>query len=364
MRMNPSGGDLRRRAGTSSNVPGIYAVGDCTDHAGHGMTAAQLRPDADGDRRRPRDRRAPVQRQCWAVNYDERADRGVRACRRRQRSGSPRRARGACGHEVDDLQDPLPADAAHPDRRAARRTLMKLVVDQSSDRVLGCHMVGDDAAEIVQGLAVAMTAGATKAQFDAHHRAPPDRGRGVRHPVPGGRPEPRARQAEDADGERLAPDSWRGKPVQQMPDYPDPAALAAVEEQACGLPAAGVRRRGARAEGAAGRGRRRARRFLLQGGDCAESFAEFHADNIRDTFRVLLQMAVVLTFGAGLPVVKVGRMAGQFAKPRSAPTETHRRRRAAAPIAATTSTASSSRRGARGPIRSAWCRPTASRPRR
>jgi 3-deoxy-7-phosphoheptulonate synthase len=62
--------------------------------------------------------------------------------------------------------------------------------------------------------------------------------------------------------------------------------------------------------------------FLLQGGDCAESFAEFHPNNIRDTFRVLLQMAVVLTFASKLPVVKVGRMAGQFAKPRSAPTET------------------------------------------
>jgi 3-deoxy-7-phosphoheptulonate synthase len=62
--------------------------------------------------------------------------------------------------------------------------------------------------------------------------------------------------------------------------------------------------------------------FLLQGGDCAESFQEFHADNIRDSFRVLLQMAVVMTFASKQPVVKVGRMAGQFAKPRSAPTET------------------------------------------
>src|SRR5256885_15796412 len=62
--------------------------------------------------------------------------------------------------------------------------------------------------------------------------------------------------------------------------------------------------------------------FLLQGGDCAESFAEFHPDNIRDTFRVLLQMAVVLTYGGALPIVKVGRMAGQFAKPRSSPDET------------------------------------------
>ena len=73
----------------------------------------------------------------------------------------------------------------------------------------------------------------------------------------------------------------------------------------------------------------RGKAFLLQGGDCAESFAEFHPDNIRDTFRVLLQMAVVLTFGGAMPVVKVGRMAGQFAKPRSADTEDHRRRRAA-----------------------------------
>ncbi len=61
--------------------------------------------------------------------------------------------------------------------------------------------------------------------------------------------------------------------------------------------------------------------FLLQGGDCAESFSEFHADNIRDTFRVILQMAVILTSGTNLPIVKVGRMAGQFAKPRSSPTE-------------------------------------------
>ena len=64
------------------------------------------------------------------------------------------------------------------------------------------------------------------------------------------------------------------------------------------------------------------RAFLLQGGDCAESFADFQADKIRDTLRVLLQMAVVLTFGGGMPVVKMGRMAGQFAKPRSSGTET------------------------------------------
>ncbi|MCE2510512.1 MAG: 3-deoxy-7-phosphoheptulonate synthase class II [Alphaproteobacteria bacterium] len=115
--------------------------------------------------------------------------------------------------------------------------------------------------------------------------------------------------------------SWRKKPARQMPDYPDEASLAAVEKTLRGYPplvfAGEARRlRSQLAEVAEGRA------FLLQGGDCAESFAEFNADNIRDTFRVLLQMAVVLTFGASCPVVKVGRMAGQFAKPRSAETET------------------------------------------
>jgi 3-deoxy-7-phosphoheptulonate synthase len=118
------------------------------------------------------------------------------------------------------------------------------------------------------------------------------------------------------------PSSWRGKPARQMPDYPDAEALARVEAQLSRYPPlvfAGEARslKAKLADVAAGRA------FLLQGGDCAESFAEFHPDNIRDTLRVLLQMAVVLTYGAAMPVVKVGRMAGQFAKPRSAPTERH-----------------------------------------
>jgi 3-deoxy-7-phosphoheptulonate synthase len=104
-------------------------------------------------------------------------------------------------------------------------------------------------------------------------------------------------------------------------DYPDQAALSAVEQTLRGMPPlvfAGEARRlkGQLAEVSEGKA------FLLQGGDCAESFKEFHADNIRDTFRLILQMAVVLTFAGGKPVVKVGRMAGQFAKPRSAPIET------------------------------------------
>ena len=117
-----------------------------------------------------------------------------------------------------------------------------------------------------------------------------------------------------------SPDSWRSKPIVQVPDYPDQAALADVEAQLATYPPlvfAGEARKLKRAlaDVAAGKA------FLLQGGDCAESFAEHGADNIRDFFRVFLQMAVVLTFAGGSPVVKVGRIAGQFAKPRSSPTE-------------------------------------------
>jgi 3-deoxy-7-phosphoheptulonate synthase len=113
---------------------------------------------------------------------------------------------------------------------------------------------------------------------------------------------------------------WRARPRVQMPDWPDAAALKAVEAQLAAYPplvfAGEARRLKAHLAKAA-----RGEAFLLQGGDCAESFAEFSADTIRDTFRVLLQMAVVLTWGAKVPVVKVGRIAGQFAKPRSSPTE-------------------------------------------
>ena len=118
-----------------------------------------------------------------------------------------------------------------------------------------------------------------------------------------------------------SPESWRSKPVLQMPEYEDQDALKAAESQLSGLPPlvfAGEARnlQDKLAQVAAGEA------FLLQGGDCAESFAEFSANKIRDTFRVLLQMAVALTYGGSLPVVKVGRVAGQFAKPRSSDTET------------------------------------------
>ncbi|WP_237477208.1 class II 3-deoxy-7-phosphoheptulonate synthase [Lichenibacterium dinghuense] len=117
------------------------------------------------------------------------------------------------------------------------------------------------------------------------------------------------------------PASWRGFPVEQSPVYPDAASLDAVERQIAGFPPlvfAGEARKLKRTLGQVAKGEA----FLLQGGDCAEAFGEHAADTIRDSFRVFLQMALVMTFAGAVPVVKVGRIAGQFAKPRSAPTET------------------------------------------
>ena len=120
---------------------------------------------------------------------------------------------------------------------------------------------------------------------------------------------------------KWSPEGWRELPILQQPNWPDAALLDNTEARLKNSPPlvfAGEARnlRAKLADACEGRA------FLLQGGDCAASFAEFHADNIRDTFRVLLQMAVVLTYGAKCPVIKVGRLAGQFAKPRSADTET------------------------------------------
>lgn len=117
------------------------------------------------------------------------------------------------------------------------------------------------------------------------------------------------------------PTSWRNKPIRQVPAYPDPAKLVAMEDKLRSYPPlvfAGEARRLKAQLALVQEGRA----IVLQGGDCAESFSEFNANTIRDSFRVLLQMAVVLTYGASVPVVKMGRMAGQYAKPRSSETET------------------------------------------
>ncbi|WP_430430321.1 class II 3-deoxy-7-phosphoheptulonate synthase [Oceanicaulis sp.] len=118
-----------------------------------------------------------------------------------------------------------------------------------------------------------------------------------------------------------SPESWRSKPGKQLPTYPDMDKLYWVESELAKRPplvfAGEVRRlKSQLANVSAGQA------FLLQGGDCAESFKEFSAETVRDTFRVLLQMAVVMTFASAKPVVKVGRIAGQFAKPRSSDSET------------------------------------------
>ena len=117
------------------------------------------------------------------------------------------------------------------------------------------------------------------------------------------------------------PESWRQKPAEQLPTYTDESILAQAEGELKKLPPlvfAGEARNLQDSLGKVALGNA----FLLQGGDCAESFAEFNANKIRDTFRALLQMAVVMTYAGSLPIVKVGRMAGQFAKPRSSDTET------------------------------------------
>ena len=118
-----------------------------------------------------------------------------------------------------------------------------------------------------------------------------------------------------------SPSSWQDKPILQQPTYPNKAELDRVLAELKNYPPlvfAGEARslKNQLANVANGEA------FLLQGGDCAESFSEFHADNIKDSFKAMMQMAVVMTYAGGLPVVKVGRMAGQFAKPRSSNTET------------------------------------------
>jgi len=117
------------------------------------------------------------------------------------------------------------------------------------------------------------------------------------------------------------PSSWRARPAGQQPEWPDEGRLDDVLKRLAALPPlvfAGEARRLTAALGDVAQGRA----FLLQAGDCAESFDGFSADSIRDKLKVILQMAIVLTYGSGVPVVKLGRIAGQFAKPRSSPTET------------------------------------------
>jgi 3-deoxy-7-phosphoheptulonate synthase len=117
-----------------------------------------------------------------------------------------------------------------------------------------------------------------------------------------------------------SPGGWKARPTSQQPEWPDASHLQEVQKTLSSVPPlvfAGEARRLAKSAGEPAGGRA----FLLQAGDCAESFMEFSADAIRDKLKVILQMAIVLTYGSGVPVVKVGRIAGQFAKPRSSAVE-------------------------------------------
>ena len=149
------------------------------------------------------------------------------------------------------------------------------------------------------------------------------------------------------------PSSWRGLPISQQPDYSDPMAVKAATQRLQALPPLvhtgevdRLRQQLARAS--------RGEAFVLQGGDCAERFVDLNAQAIQDKLKILLQMSVVLTWGARIPVIRVARMAGQFAKPRSKPTELV--------DGVTTSTAMIPRIA--NPIHSGWCRLTSTLPQR
>ena len=144
-------------------------------------------------------------------------------------------------------------------------------------------------------------------------------------------------------GNEWRPDGWRARPAAQQPDWPDPDALEAALDDLRHQPPlvfAGEARNLTEALAAAHDGRA----FLLVAGDCAESFDAFSADGIRDKLKIILQMSVVLTYGSGVPTLKVGRMAGQFGKPRSSPTETRATAWSCRPSGATSSTTSPSTR--------------------
>jgi 3-deoxy-7-phosphoheptulonate synthase len=133
-------------------------------------------------------------------------------------------------------------------------------------------------------------------------------------------PNPTSATGATASSGEWTPDSWQNFPIMQAPNYEDPAELEAavkILKKNSPLVFAGEVRNLHEQLARAGAGQG----FLLMGGDCAEAFEEFNVDHVRDTFRVMLQMALVLTFGAAMPIIKVGRMAGQFAKPRSEPDE-------------------------------------------
>ncbi len=318
-------GAVRVDGSYRSSVPSIYAIGDCSDHAGAGLDAGSfdLTPVAIAEGRAIAEAlfNDNPQEVCYAT-----IPTAVFSLPEAAAVGLTEEGARAAGHDVLIFRTsfrPLLAyfdgrAGSHDDEargRSPERSGARL--PHGRRRCRRDHAGARDRAD----------RGRDEGAVRRDRRPAPERRRGVRDDVPGHGVSRAPRQARPEDQGKTVmastwtPASWRAKPVRQMPEYPDAAALATGRGPALALSAAGVRGRGAQPQGQARPRSPPDARSCLQGGDCAESFAEFHADNIRDTLRVFLQMAVVLTYGAAMPVVKVGRMAGQFAKPRSAPTE-------------------------------------------
>src|SRR5690606_7577630 len=239
--------------------------------------------------------------------------RGGRGARRHRRGGSPPRE---AGHEHGARRGPRPGQRRLSTAQSIRPA--QVVPDGSKTTVLA----GPPAAP-------SACSRGTSARSPGFLSGRPPRSDGAADPrIPRFAPAraipalpPGARAARlDVVSRTWAPDSWRGFPAAQQPSWADEGELEAVLKQLATLPPlvfAGEARSLTSALGQVARGEA----FLLQAGDCAESFDELSADNIRDKLKVILQMAIVLSYSAGVPVVKVGRIAGQFAKPRSSDTE-------------------------------------------
>ena len=331
-RVRPPGS---RRAPTAPNPPTDDSAEQVTRPTKLIRIASMVRTMLDEVRRAPARRRGPPG-----------AARDPREVAPRARGRPlPRAAQGARGRRpAVHVRDAERVGAPH--RAGAARRLARRPVPRDPGHAL--HPAGDGAA-------------AARADRPAARDRAGSSGRAPARRVPVGRG-PMSTAASPLDAP-WSPDSWRARPAAQQPDWPDDgrstprSTSSAVSRRSCS-PARRARSPSRSARVAEGKA------FLLQAGDCAESFDAFSADGIRDKLKIILQMSVLLTYGTGVPTVKVGRIAGQFAKPRSSPTETARRRRAARASAATWSTTSRSMPRPGAPTRPACCAATTSRRRR
>ena len=317
---NPTGTVAVDTAYRSSN-PGIFAVGDCSDHAGTALDGVpfDLTPVAIAEGRALAESLFNANPQ--TVDYAT-IPTAVFALPQAASVGLSEAKARALGHEVTIYRTSF-RPMFHTLTGMTPRTMMKLVVDQATRPGPGLPHGGRGCRRDDPGLRRGLDSRGHQGGFRRHRGAAPDGGRGIRHHVPA------ARGLDAAASRREGRERWHatGSPIpgaaarcSRCRTTPTPRPWPRSRAGSRTYPPlvfAGEARtlKERLAEVCAGQA------FLLQGGDCAEAFADFHADKIRDSLRVLLQMAVVLTFGAGVPVVKLGRIAGQFAKPRSADLE-------------------------------------------